>query len=149
MGLGIISLIAFPERVVSLTKPYEEVEFLQQPDPVEVSKLYQEWLLTKKANQIKGTYGGQCVTFARNFTGMPPELVSGIAKNIPTNSQTPEIGAIIKTNESKYGHLAVIIGIEGENLTLVESNYSWDSHVSVRVINASDKRILGYIIKTN
>lgn len=146
MGLGIISLIAFPERVISLTKP-EEIVFLQ-PDLEESARLYQQWQLTEKANQLKGKYGGQCVTFARKFAEMPAELVSGTAKYVPTNSQTPELGAIIKTNESKYGHLAVVIGIEGENLTLVESNYAWSGQISVRVINASDKRILGYIIKT-
>lgn len=118
---------------------------LSTPDSKTVSRAYASYLLTKKAEKLVGKYGGACVTFARNFTGATPDVVSGMARNVETNTTTPEVGEIVKTNESSAGHLEVIIGIDGDNLTIVDSNYGWDNLIRIRIINAQDPKILGYI----
>ena len=115
------------------------------PDPEASQKLYLEWQLTQKANKLVGKYGGQCVTFARNYTKATPEIVVGMAKKVSTNTTTPEIGAIVKTNESKFGHLAVVIAITDETETVVESNYHWNEVISIRQISLTDPRIVGYL----
>ena len=101
-------------------------------------------ILIQRAKKLKGTTQGSCVTFARNFLRLSGDEIKGVAKNLRTNSETPEVGAIGKTNESRYGHLFVIIGIEGENLTIVDSNYGWDNKVRIRQLSTQDRRILGY-----
>jgi surface antigen len=121
------------------------ISFLQSPNPSDVSKLYLEWQLAQKANKLVGRYGGPCVTFARNFTQATPQLVSGVARDIPTNANTPIVGAIVKTNESRFGHLAVVIAKDDDNLTIVESNYRWNGIIDIREISATDPRIEGYI----
>lgn len=147
MGLGGSSLLAFPEKAMSQEKPYEaqQIQFLETPSPSDVSQLYEEWQLTQRAKKLVGTYGGPCVTFARNFTQASPDVVSGMAKNVQTNTTTPEIGAIVKTNESRFGHLAVVISDDGDTETVVESNYHWNGIIDIREIPVDDPRILGYI----
>ena len=151
MGIGGLCL-GIPNKVVSQTtydeslRPSPVVYIQAEPSNTEeVSRLYQSWLLTNKAKKLKGKYGGPCVTFARNFTGASMDDVSGIANKVKTNSITPEIGEIVKTNESFAGHLQVIISIDGDILTVIDSNYEWDGVIRIRTINANDDKILGYI----
>ncbi len=145
--------MVFPKAVVSQTiQTYDEAKITNpsivysQPDPNEVARAYNSWLLTEKAKQLKGKYGGACVTFARNFTKATVKDVSGMAKNVPTNSTTPEVGEIVKTNESIYGHLAVIISVDEDSFTVVESNWHWNGIIGMRVIDNDDPRIVGYIM---
>ncbi len=137
-----------PKVVLSQTKPYEaeQSQFLGEPDPSDVSQLYAEWQLTQKAKKLVGRYGGQCVTFARNFTQASSTIVSGVAKNVQTNTTTPEIGAIVKTNESRFGHLAVLISMDGNTGTVVDSNYGWNGIIRIREIQLDDPKIVGYVI---
>ncbi len=136
-----------PKTASSLTIPYEQTEFLPQPDPADTSRLYNEWLVEQKAEKLKGKYGGPCVTFARNFTGADKADVGGMARNVQTNTTTPEVGEIVKTNESKFGHLAVIIDIkEDGSIVVVESNYHWNGIIGIREIHKDSPVIVGYII---
>ena len=149
MGFGALCA-ALPKGVESQTIYDPSIQsppisFLQSPNPSDVSKLYLEWQLAQKANKLVGRYGGQCVTFARNFTQAAPSLVGGMAKNIPTNTNTPIVGAIVKTNESRFGHLGVVIADDDDNLTIVESNYHWNGIIDIREISATDPRIVGYL----
>ncbi|MGH7249410.1 MAG: CHAP domain-containing protein [Minisyncoccia bacterium] len=144
--------MVFPNKVVSQTiSTYDEAKITNpstvysQPEPDEVSRAYESWLLTQQAEKLKGRYGGPCVTFARNFTKATPADVSGMAKNVPTNTTTPEVGEIVKTNESHFGHLAVVIEMDEDSLTVVESNYHWNGVIGIRQISLTDPNIIGYI----
>jgi len=53
------------------------------------------------------------------------------------------VGAIVKTNESYAGHLAVVLAIKGNVLTIAESNYI-PCKEGVRQLNIDDGRIQGY-----
>jgi hypothetical protein len=147
LGLGGGLLLAFPEKVISQTKPYEatEIQFLGEPTPSDVSQLYEEWQLTQRAKKLVGSYGGPCVTFARNFTKASPEDVSGMARNVSTNTTTPEVGEIVKTNESRFGHLAVLISMSGNTGQVVEANYNWNGIIDIREIKFDDPKIVGYL----
>ncbi len=141
-----------PIRVISQTiQSYDDAKITNpsavysQPDPNEVSRAYESWILTQKATKLKGKYGGACVTFARNFTKATPDIVGGMAKNVATNTTTPEIGAIVKTSESRWGHLAVIIAINDQTLTVVDSNYELDGIIHIRQISVTAPYIKGYL----
>lgn len=145
--------MAFPNKVVSQTiQSYDDAKITNpsivysSPDPQTVERAYQSYLLTEKAKKLVGKYGGPCVTFARVFTQATPDVVGGMARAVKTNTTTPEIGAIIKTNESSYGHLAVVIGIDEETVTVVEANYHWNGIIDIREIGVDDPRIMGYLI---
>jgi len=137
LGLGITSVVAFPERATSLTMVYE-LETLPQPNYEDASRLYREW----QADQVKETCS--CVLFAKRLTGFTQSV--GYAKNWPRNTETPQVGGVVITSESSgynTGHVAVISAIEGDTLTLQEANFERCKHTS-RKIKVDDKIILGY-----
>ena len=151
LGIGTLC-VGIPNKVVSQTiQGYDEAKITNpsavysQPDPNEVARAYQSWLLQQKAKKLVGKYGGACVTFARNFTESSTDTVSGMAKNVATNTTTPEIGAIVKTNESRFGHLAVVIGLTDDTATVVEANYHWNGVIGIREIPLDDPKIVGYL----
>lgn len=153
LGFGVSLLTVFPTKAISQTiQSYDEAKITNpsavysQPDPNEVAKAYESWLLSQKAKKLVGKYGGACVTFARNFTQSSSDVVSGMAKNVTTNTTTPEIGAIVKTNESRFGHLAVVIGFDDNSAVVVESNYHWNGVIGIREIQLDDPKIVGYLI---
>lgn len=138
MGLGITSVIAFPEKVNSLTIQYE-FETLQ-PDYAGAERLYQEW----KAAQIKETCS--CVAFVRRLTGFTQSV--GYAKYWPKNTEVPVIGGVVITSESSFntfrtGHVAYILDINDDTLTLLEANYS-RCKITTRFLKVGDKRITGF-----
>lgn len=103
--------------------------------------------LIARATELVGQKGGQCVVFARQFSGVGRDKVQGLAKNTKTNSTQPELGSIIKLNMSRPGHVAVVIAITAESVTFVESNVPMGSErVGIRTLQTSDSRILGYLI---
>ena len=147
LGFGVSLLTVFPNIVLSQTISYEQQAIInpsvvyETVDPLTVK----ENVLYSKATELVGKYGGQCVTFARDFTNATPKVISGMAKNVQTNTTTPEIGEIIKTDESSAGHVGVIIAVNGSTLTVVDSNYGWDERVKIRTINTNNPKIMGYI----
>ncbi len=152
LGFGVSSLTVFPGKAVSQTiQSYDEAKItnpsavLSSPDPNAVARAYKSYQLRLEADKLKGKYGGACVTFARNFTQATPDVVGGMARNVATNTTTPEIGAIVKTNESRFGHLAVVIGLTDDTETVVESNYHWNGVIGIREISLTDPKIVGYL----
>jgi hypothetical protein len=109
----------------------------------EENRLSQE--LVARANALKGRKGGQCVVFVRQFTGVARSQVAGMAKFVKTNSSAPQIGSIVKTKESRYGHVAVVVAITEEQILVVESNYSWNQRISMRWISKQSSKIVGYL----
>lgn len=101
--------------------------------------------LTSRASAQIGKKGGQCVIFVRKFLGVGRDKVSGLARNNPTNSDTPQVGSIVKTKESYLGHVAVEIAETETQIEVVESNYHWDQRISTRWIDKDNPYIVGYI----
>lgn len=59
------------------------------------------------------------------------------------NAEIPWPGYLVLLNEGLYGHIALILGIEGENLGIIEANYR-KCKVSERTISIFDPKIRGY-----
>ena len=97
-----------------------------------------------RAERLVGRYGGSCVQFVRWFTGN--SQIKGTAKNLGTNSKTPQIGGVVKTRESYLGHTAVILYIQDEQIFIVESNYGWDNKIGIRWLNINNPLIEGYLL---
>lgn len=127
-----------------------EEEYVLKPDLVTAQLLYEEWQLKQelreRADKLVGTHQGQCVVAARNFLRVSRDEISGVAKNLETNSIEPQIGAIIKLKESSKGHVGVVIDMDGDNLLVFESNYSYNERASLRWISKYYPRIEGYKI---
>lgn len=59
---------------------------------------------------------------------------------------TPQVGAIVVTSEGgKTGHVGMIDGVNGDQITITEMNYHGFGVISSRTISASYGAILGYI----
>ena len=94
----------------------------------------------KKLN--KATSSCSCVLYVEKVAGIDlPQI--GYARNLKTNSKWPQIGSIVKTNEGWAGHLAVVSKIEGNTITIEESNYV-PCQKGTRQLKLDDERILGY-----
>lgn len=85
---------------------------------------------------------GQCVPFARAYSGIQ---ISGTAKNIPINSSTPEVGAVVITYESGAGHAAVVTGISGDILEVIERNFE-PGKVTKRKLSINSGLIKGFVL---
>lgn len=109
-------------------------------DPVAEKIAHDIW----RAEKLRGTRQGQCVIAVRTFTGRSD--IRGIARNIPVNSDKPAIGAVIKLNESKSGHVGVVIDIRGSEIYIYESNFGYTERATTRWLSVSDPRIVGYNI---
>jgi len=83
---------------------------------------------------------GQCVPWAREYSG---KAVYGVARYIMPNTQSPSVGAVILTSESGYGHAAVVIGVNGNSVEIMERNYT-SGWITKRTIPADSHVIRGY-----
>ncbi|MBU1136816.1 LysM peptidoglycan-binding domain-containing protein [Patescibacteria group bacterium] len=93
---------------------------------------------------------GQCTWYVAQKRYVP---WSGNAKNWLANARaygfqtgsTPQVRAIIVTNESWYGHVAYVESVNGGWITFSEMNHLGWGIKSVRTISVNDWRIRGYI----
>lgn len=89
-------------------------------------------------------YVGQCISLAKIHANAMGEKW-GNARDIKPNSQEPNIGNLVLTNESHLGHVAVITDIRDNQLILSESNLNWDGLVTHgRELSATSTVIRGY-----
>lgn len=88
--------------------------------------------------RIIGTSREQCVIYAKRITGNPK--IRGYAGDLQPDGQEPRVGA--GALERNYGHVSVVIAIEGDYLILHDANYS-TGHITERRVHKSTQR--GYI----
>ncbi len=93
------------------------------------------------------TYGYNCVAYARSQV---PSLPSGITyyneKLAIINTYTPVVGAVAiipSSNSPSYGHVAVVFGINGSQITVRDGNYH-PGYITERTGTASELKIQGY-----
>lgn len=120
------------------------------PLPPKVADIVQKPIHKPLGKYYKGGKRLQCVVYARQTTGI--DTIKGLARNVPTNSKVPQVGGAVKTAESRAGHIAVVIGIEGSDLILAEANYYNTKNGNItsgRRLPMNSPLIRGYIIKDN
>lgn len=83
-----------------------------------------------------------CVKFARAFSGIQ---VFGDADTLSGNTNFPEVGAWVLTTESPMHHVAVITGIDGDELILTEANYVECKITQGRKLRIDSPLIKGYV----
>lgn len=88
--------------------------------------------------RIIGTSAEQCVAYFKRMTGITRPL--GYAGSIPAQGGEPRIGA--GALSAKYGHVSLVVAINGDMLTLHDANFQKNS-ITERVVNRSSQR--GYI----
>lgn len=101
---------------------------------------------TTQAVQVAPTNNANlcsCVDYVQAVTGIRIGVI-GFARNWPINSREPRIGSVVITSESAAGHVARIIGIEGDDLILDEANYSRCRKTTGRRLNKRSGLIRGY-----
>ncbi|AKM82570.1 TPA: hypothetical protein DD449_01480 [Candidatus Berkelbacteria bacterium] len=80
------------------------------------------------------------------WSGNAITWLSGARNSGFATGNTPQVGAIMVTSEGgSAGHVAMVDGVNGDEITLNEMNYKGFGILSQRTISASNGRILGYI----
>ncbi len=120
------------ERIARLPKPKPKIK----PKQIKTVVFSQSTEYSQPANYCS------CVNYVKSRLGMTGSI--GMARNWPTNSKEPHIGGVVVTYESGAGHVALIIGLEGDNLVLDEANYSRCRHTSGRRLNKHSGVIKGF-----
>lgn len=141
----VIALSLIPKEATSATDFQAQAQYEQwgREEKLRLETEYNAWLedqkskeLTDKAQKLVGKHGGQCLIFARNFTGI---WIQGYAGNVKAIDVEPEVGGIYKSR----GHVGVVLKDNGETLTIVDSNYKYDERIRIREIPKTI--VLGYI----
>ena len=83
-----------------------------------------------------------CVAWAKWYLGRENESW-GIPSNMQNLHSTPKSGDVVATKEGPFGHIGVILNIEGLNLYIIEANYT-PCEVSTRSLSLDDLLIRGY-----
>lgn len=94
--------------------------------------------------QSKGYDPCSCVSYSRWKSGIYTGRI-GVARRHPINATKPTVGAIVVTNESRAGHVGVVISVEGETFTITEANYS-RCRVGTRTLSINSKVIKGFYV---
>ena len=98
-----------------------------------------------------GSYGGQCGDYIHLImTGTPTFGDTWQSKEKAMNvspanfAKNPQVGDILTFKIGANGHVAVVTAVDGDKVTLSESNYKLDEKVSNgRTISVNDQSILG------
>ncbi len=124
---------------------YTKQDFLErQAGQTEYQRKLSQGLVAK-AEALVGTIQGQCVNSVEDFLSLPEDIIQGAARNLKTNSQIPDIGMIVKTNESEDNHVGVIIDMTLTEIRTYDSNIPLYFEIaSTRWLDKSNPKILGY-----
>lgn len=168
----VVTILAYPAQVaatepapvVSDRKPPAKVAFFVKPiiTTTEMGKPEKELIAKQEAAKRRrivsvpvgsGGYSyGYCTAYASaKRPDLPKNLsharywVNGAAAQGYATGHTPQVGAIVQTAESDYGHVAYVEGIEEGHLILSEQNYRGWGVVSTRKLPINSGVIRGYI----
>ena len=84
-----------------------------------------------------------CISYVQAKTGHVGEIW-GYPNKLEPNSSIPWPGSLVLLNEGEFGHIALILSIEGSNLLIIEANYI-ECRVSTRVLSINAPQIRGYL----
>ena len=107
---------------------------------------YQVVVENANTGQIEANNEGySCVEYVQSKLGVADGAFMGDAHTIQPNTDSPEVGDVLLTNESPWGHVAIIHDIQDKFYILDESNVNGDGKVTIgRKIAADSDKIRGY-----
>lgn len=101
----------------------------------------------------KGVRGGQCGKFVNDYLqkmGMERLFTDPITeKKKYINSDTPKVGSVVimdSSSQPQYGHVGIVTAINGDKISILQSNKAGEEQVFVSTKNAWD--VLGYFDPT-
>ena len=132
---------------IEATQRAEQAKVVQTPKPVQ--KVAQKAPIMARIVSYANTYSpGYCTWFVASRRPVPSGW--GNARNWLANARAagfatgsvPRVGAIAWTGVGAMGHVGLVTGVNGSQVTITEMNYAGFGVVSSRVANASE---FGYI----
>lgn len=142
------ALVFAPDGYV--TKPLLiETSITQETKKVKNIKVYNPNRVFAKTEGNHFPYGW-CTYYVASRRNVPwfgnaGTWLTGAKKlGFPTGG-TPQVGAIIVTSESRWGHVGIVEAVDGADITISEMNYSGFGRISSRTIPATYGAIKGYI----
>ncbi len=93
---------------------------------------------------------GQCTDYVARQTkvywrGNANMWATNAKKAGATVNRTPSVGAIIQTNESRWGHVGYIEKVSGDQVTFSEWNYAGPYVKTVRTLSVNDPKVKAII----
>lgn len=134
-------------KAVEEAKKAEQAKVVQTPKPA--PKVAQKAPIVARIVSYANTYSpGYCTWFVASRRPVPSGW--GNARNWLANARAagfatgsvPRVGAIAWTGAGAMGHVGLVTGVNGSQVTITEMNYAGFGVVSSRVANASE---FGYI----
>lgn len=97
-----------------------------------------------------GIARGQCVCFVKDFIDKNGGDSSQYSGNAITwkryiNTDTPQVGDVVVMNNGWFGHVGIVIKVDGTSITIIERNFLGLWIVSERTIDISDATIEGFV----
>lgn len=93
----------------------------------------------------RSRWGGQCLAYIQRLKDYRTDEFSGYPSRIQPNAIEAKIGYAVLTTESRVGHIALVKDIQGDELILLESNFSgYEVITDNRRLNVNDSVIRGY-----
>lgn len=80
-----------------------------------------------------------------NWRGNAGTWLNGARSAGRATGKVPAVGSIMVTNESGYGHVAVVESVNGDTITVSEMNYKGFGVVSSRTLSAKSRVIKGFV----
>jgi hypothetical protein len=113
----------------------------QEPPRVEVHRPQEVFSpFFREYQETQGKWAGQCVRFVNKVLGTN---IRGDASDWQPNFDYPIPGAAVLFDN----HVAIVAGIVGDHIALIESNYSLDERIDVgRTVPINSPKIRGYFI---
>lgn len=94
-----------------------------------------------------GTWGGQCGDYVHKIVDNVPALGNTYEEKMArANISTKDwkVGdVLIQKTRMPYGHVSVVTAVDGDSVTVTESNWNLDEKVGTRVIKQGDPSITG------
>lgn len=110
---------------------------------------FKHFLPTTKVITLPGDeiprIAGQCVNWVKYITGLN---YPGNAKDWVQyiNSDKPVVGSVVVLNVGKWGHIGVVVKVEGNTVTVRSRNWLGLYIVSDDEFDINDNRLTGYIV---
>ncbi len=130
-------------KAVEDAKKAEQARIAQMPKPVQ--KVAQKAPIVARIVSYANTYSpGYCTWFVASRRSVPSGW--GNARNWLANARAsgfgtgsvPQVGAIAWTGVGSMGHVGLVTGVNGSQVTITEMNYAGFGVISTRVANASE-----------
>ena len=138
----ITSTVVTPEPAKEVIKVSKKAKSIQS-----YTSLYPSSVTTSN-----GYTRGYCTAYVASIrTDLPGNLgdarywLSRAVSDGLSTGRKPEVGSVVQTSESKWGHVAIVIAIDEDQITIREMNYVHWNVISTRVISVNSPTIRGFI----